>query len=451
MNDKKYPMKWPAFGIACFVLFQIFPPAAVFLILYQFGFFKTKKQKATQSDNATRARYEKYKIMTAGRDVESIEYLASALGVPFETALRDLQTMVAEGQFGAKGYINYVDRTIVMADRGARSEPVSRPTANAVPPTSAKTTKKAAETSAKKQDKKSAAKEKGIYGAWSVWLLVIAIFAIFVGVMTFSDALDLLAGGGLDIHTVREMISALVWGAGGIGCLTVRSSMKKRENRIKTYIACMLGCDCIAIADLAKKAGVTKKTVLRDIEIMLEKGTLSKEAYVDQGNGLLILKSGAAPKKETVKEPPKDDEDRYNAILRQIRQVNDDIPDPELSARIDEMEELTAAIFAAVREKPEKEPQIKSFMSYYLPTALKLLRSYADFDKSGAEGDNVRAAKKDIERILDTLVEGFRKQLDKLYESDAMDISADINVLETMLRRDGLSGDGSGFGTPMGG
>ena len=109
------------------------------------------------------------------------------------------------------------------------------------------------------------------------------------------------------------------------------------------------------------------------------------------------------------------------------------------------MEDLTSRIFQAVQEKPEKEPQIKSFMSYYLPTTLKLLRSYADFEKSGASGDNISSAKAEIERILDTLVDGFRKQLDKLYESEAMDISSDIDVLETMLRRDGLTGDGSAF------
>ena len=126
--------------------------------------------------------------------------------------------------------------------------------------------------------------------------------------------------------------------------------------------------------------------------------------------------------------------------------MNDEIPDEVISAKIDEMEDYTARIFKAVQEKPEKLPQIKSFMSYYLPTALKLLHSYADFDQAGAGGENVAGAKADIERILDMLVDGFKKQLDKLYETEAMDISSDIDVLENMLRRDGLKDDESGFG-----
>ena len=84
-------------------------------------------------------------------------------------------------------------------------------------------------------------------------------------------------------------------------------------------------------------------------------------------------------------------------------------------------------------------------MSYYLPTTLKLLRSYSIFEKQGITGDNIQDAKKNIARILDSLVSGFTKQLDQLFMSDAMDISTDINVLESMLKKDGFSGDGADF------
>ena len=34
---------------------------------------------------------------------------------------------------------------------------------------------------------------------------------------------------------------------------------------------------------------------------------------------------------------------------------------------------------------------------------------------------------------------GFERQLDQLYQSDAMDVDSDIRVMEQMLRRDGGS------------
>ena len=48
---------------------------------------------------------------------------------------------------------------------------------------------------------------------------------------------------------------------------------------------------------------------------------------------------------------------------------------------------------------------------------------------------------------MDTIVRGFERQLDQLYHMDAMDIASDIQVMETMLRRDTASvNDDFGFG-----
>ena len=77
-------------------------------------------------------------------------------------------------------------------------------------------------------------------------------------------------------------------------------------------------------------------------------------------------------------------------------------------------------------------------MNYYLPTTLKLLDSYALLEAQGIEGDNITASKKEIERTMDTLIAGFEKQLDRLFSSQAMDITADVEVLEGMMAQDGL-------------
>ena len=51
-----------------------------------------------------------------------------------------------------------------------------------------------------------------------------------------------------------------------------------------------------------------------------------------------------------------------------------------------------------------------------------------------------------IEGMMDKVVEGFEKQLDKLFQDDAMDIATDVQVLERMLEKDGLSGGGMTLG-----
>ena len=99
-------------------------------------------------------------------------------------------------------------------------------------------------------------------------------------------------------------------------------------------------------------------------------------------------------------------------------------------------------MFDAVERDPDKRPQIETFLSYYLPTTLKILNAYRDFENQTARGANIASAMQDIENIMDTLVAGFEKQLDLLFADDALDITTDISVLEGMLAKDGLKEDG---------
>ena len=131
--------------------------------------------------------------------------------------------------------------------------------------------------------------------------------------------------------------------------------------------------------------------------------------------------------KDTAKaDAPLFESEEYDKIIREIRELNDRI------------ELLTTRIFHLVEERPAMKPQIRKFMNYYLPTTLKLLDSYALLEAQGIEGDNITASKKEIERTMDTLIAGFEKQLDRLFSSQAMDITADVEVLEGMMAQDGL-------------
>lgn len=122
-------------------------------------------------------------------------------------------------------------------------------------------------------------------------------------------------------------------------------------------------------------------------------------------------------------------------ILREIRQVNDEIPDEEMSAKIYRIEEITGKILDYQKKHPNRQGQLRTFLNYYLPTTLKILRAYAQLEAQGIEGENISAAKARIEGMMDQVVAGFEKQLDKLFQDDALDIAADVEVLENMLKK----------------
>ena len=59
---------------------------------------------------------------------------------------------------------------------------------------------------------------------------------------------------------------------------------------------------------------------------------------------------------------------------------------------------------------------------------------------AGVSGENIDSTLAKVEGMMRTVVAAFEKQLDSLYGSEALDISTDITVLETMMAREGLTG-----------
>ena len=124
----------------------------------------------------------------------------------------------------------------------------------------------------------------------------------------------------------------------------------------------------------------------------------------------------------------------------EMRRLNDSIEDPKISAQIDRLEATTGKIIDTVAASPAKLPQIRKFMNYYLPTTLKLLNAYDRMDSTGVSGANIDGAKGKIEDMLDTICTAFTRQLDDLYGEEALDVSAEIKVMEQMLAQEGLGG-----------
>lgn len=262
-----------------------------------------------------------------------------------------------------------------------------------------------------------------------------------------------------------------IWPIGAILLLKKLHAIWK-EKKLADYrnYAAVIGDRCeVDVRELSAKLGKTASLVYSDLQVMIDKGYLGGNAYLDRSRGVLILdametefveeepawepepepvrpeQERAEPEPEPQPEPekrvqpePRWSEDAFEEKLRQIRALNDEIEDEEVSRRIDRIGELTASIFRVLREKPEREDEVKKFMNYYLPTTFKLLKSYALMEKQSYQGENIVASRKKIENILDSLITAFEQQQDRLFQTEALDVEADIQVLETMMAKDGL-------------
>ena len=249
---------------------------------------------------------------------------------------------------------------------------------------------------------------------------------------------------------LRQVFYPMGMMAGGVSLLLGSGAMKRRQRRFATYLRTAGQKAAVPLDYLARAADVSRKRVEKDVNLMLEKGMWGDEAYIDLGSGMLFKSQEAATayfdadhrakaEQEQPQQPAAAAPEGYAAILAQIRDLNDRIADEHLSAQMDRMEQVAGRIFRLIEEDENKRAAAGTFLSYYLPTTLKLLENYAAFEEAGVSGENLSQAKAKIEKTMDSIVAGFEHQLDELYRTDAMDIDSDIRVMETMLRRDTAS------------
>ena len=130
-----------------------------------------------------------------------------------------------------------------------------------------------------------------------------------------------------------------------------------------------------------------------------------------------------------------------NKALSEMGRLYMSIKDTEVRSKINEIMRITDKIMQDAISDPSDIPQIKKFMSYYLPTTIKLLNAYGRMGAQGIEGENLDKSMKSINEMLDSAIEAYKKLLDSLFANQALDIETDIQVMNTMLAREGLSGE----------
>ena len=283
-----------------------------------------------------------------------------------------------------------------------------------------------------------------------------------------------------------------------IGCFIVyarKNGERKLVQRFGEYCAVIGRRERVPIKELRTISGpgTSVSDVRKQLQQMIFKGYFGPEAYIDLSHNELVLTPAAAyepqpqrqsgswkdvlfevfdalraekifqdaakeedlspepapapepepaPKSQPQTPPKKTYAEELERILNELYQLNVQIADEEVSRKIDRIGTLTAGIFRVVIEKPEREQDVRKFMNYYLPTTLKLLRSYDLLEDQSYQSQSIQESRKKIEDVLDMLIGAFEKQLDRLFRDDALDIATDIDVLETMMAGDGLTSKG---------
>lgn len=271
------------------------------------------------------------------------------------------------------------------------------------------------------------------------------------------------------------LILTVIFGAitlGGISNIIGGSKKLGLVNRFRHYARVIGNRSYIAIDDLARMTGTTKKKILRDLKLMMQK-RMFLQGSLDAGETTFMLTDEAyrqyqqaeasrrnrelqeTLQKQQKSEPSKQETQQQNkttydseteriladgnAYIRTVRECNDLIPNEEVSDKLYKLEAIMKRIFEQVEKNPESAEDLHKLMDYYLPTTIKLLNAYVDLDKQEIAGENISATKKEIEDVLDVINVAFEKLLDSMFEDTAWDISSDISVMKTMMAQEGLT------------
>ncbi|MDF1493490.1 5-bromo-4-chloroindolyl phosphate hydrolysis family protein [Caproiciproducens sp. CPB-2] len=282
-------------------------------------------------------------------------------------------------------------------------------------------------------------------------MLIADISVLMVGVTGYMTLSDFAVA-----FSVLIPITLAVFGMMGYGI-----ALRRRARRFARYREAMGSAAFCTVAKLADTAGVTQERAKKDLKKMIVSGACP-QGHLDRDETCFMVddktygeyleaerayaaRTEAARTQEAKQADPKEAElaavrEEGNGYLRQIRAANDALSGEVISGKLDRLENVTARIFECVRKHPEKLPDIRRFIRYYMPTTLKLVKSYEEFETQPVQGENITRAKEEIERALDTVNKAFENLLDALFADDALDVSADISTLETMLKQEGLTG-----------
>lgn len=362
---------------------------------------------------------------------------------PVSIVLLVLNHLLRSGQISSEAFRTrrkYAPTNSIYAQPGTPA--ATRQSAQAPQTTPGQTPK-----AAPKPAPKSAPKQ-GDGGAAILAIVGIAVAAIGL-LATVSGLHDLIFYGGREYWDlyIEDVVAGSLPLFAGIG-MFIGAHIMRTGRRIRRTIDKIVGdADHMYIQEIADALPCSYEKCRRYLEDCIDKGLFGDDAYLDMRTRCLVVR-GDAPKpqaKPAAKAAPAAPQSEYDKTLARLRELNDAIPDEEMSERIARLEAITAKIFAQAESDPDKLPQMRKFLDYYLPTSLKLLEAYAEMDAQGIEGENITESKRRIEQTMGTLVTAFENQLDKLFQSDALDLSADIDVMEKMLQADGLAGDNDPF------
>lgn len=299
------------------------------------------------------------------------------------------------------------------------------------------------------------------------------IYQIFgmIGSISLGTAIVVLAIIGLATSSLGGfMLPIAIMMPFFLGSLVLESrgsGLRNRYKRFLKYLHIIGNRHFVKLYEMTELSDMSYKFLVKDLKKMIRIG-MFPQASIDTDRGMMYLSRAgyeqyrylSAEEESKQQEEQELQEELHNGsevvlstgedYIRRINDLRVKLKEEETVAKIIHMEAVLTKIMEYISKHPDQKDEVRRLMDYYLPTTIKLLTAFYDFEQQPIQGDNIVSTKDEIKGTIDTINLAFEKLLDQLFKDIAWDISTDISVLETMLAQEGLTDKGINKSNTMG-
>lgn len=216
----------------------------------------------------------------------------------------------------------------------------------------------------------------------------------------------------------------------------------------------------IPIRDLASSVQKTEKDTIKELMYMMNKGYF-KQARIVENDSLFLLDiptfklyknqknqmpnlSHEENKKIAQDTSTKTNKDKAEEIIKisskEITSINlsiSRIKNRNFLEKVIEIKKTIENITNIIKRYPEKAYVLDKFIEYYLPTTVKLIDAYTEYEIMESNDSKIKNSLTEIESSIEIINEAFEKIQLELMEDRTMDIKTDIDTMKILLNQEG--------------
>ncbi|HBD93794.1 MAG: hypothetical protein A2015_00815 [Spirochaetes bacterium GWF1_31_7] len=127
-----------------------------------------------------------------------------------------------------------------------------------------------------------------------------------------------------------------------------------------------------------------------------------------------------------------------NLKVKVLKDLEAKITNKVVTQKIEGIIEVVEKIFDDLKKDPKDVKTARQFLIYYLDATINILERYHSICSTNISSIEIKKSLDNVESLLDTIKDGFEKQLIKLLNDDILDLDTEIKLLDQTMKSEGL-------------